>query len=59
LTDISKAWGLEKAAVNPFSHLSLQRAGNPPEIVGAALFLMSDASGYTTGSIVRVDGGIP
>jgi NAD(P)-dependent dehydrogenase (short-subunit alcohol dehydrogenase family) len=59
LTDISKAWGLEEAAVNPFSHLSLQRAGNPPEIVGAALFLMSDASSYTTGSIVRVDGGIP
>ncbi len=59
LTDISKAWNLDKATVNPFSHLSLKRAGNPPEIVGAALYLMSDASSYTTGTILRVDGGIP
>jgi NAD(P)-dependent dehydrogenase (short-subunit alcohol dehydrogenase family) len=57
LTDISKAWNLGDA--NPFGHFALQRAGQPPEIVGAALFLMSDASSYTTGSIVRVDGGIP
>jgi NAD(P)-dependent dehydrogenase (short-subunit alcohol dehydrogenase family) len=59
LTDISKAWNLDKATVNPFGHLSLKRAGNPPEIVGAALYLMSDASSFTTGSILRVDGGIP
>jgi NAD(P)-dependent dehydrogenase (short-subunit alcohol dehydrogenase family) len=60
LTDISKAWNLsDQATVNPFGHLSLKRAGNPPEIVGAALYLMSDASSYTTGSILRVDGGIP
>lgn len=58
LTDISKAWdfgGVE----NPFGHLALQRAGDPAEIVGAALFLMSDASSFTTGSIVRADGGLP
>ncbi|WP_176357962.1 SDR family NAD(P)-dependent oxidoreductase [Mycobacterium persicum] len=59
LTDISKAWNLEQATQNPFGHLSLRRAGNPPEIVGAALFLASDASSFTTGSIVRADGGIP
>jgi NAD(P)-dependent dehydrogenase (short-subunit alcohol dehydrogenase family) len=59
LTDISKAWNLDTATVNPFSHLSLKRAGNPPEIVGAALYLMSDAASFTTGSILRVDGGIP
>src|SRR5246127_4879439 len=59
LTDISKAWNLDQATQNPFSHMSLQRAGNPSEIVGAALFLASDASSYTTGSILRVDGGIP
>ncbi|ORV08372.1 SDR family NAD(P)-dependent oxidoreductase [Mycobacterium celatum] len=59
LTDVSKAWGLEQATENPFRHLSLQRAGDPAEIVGAALFLASDASSFTTGSTVRADGGIP
>ena len=59
LTDVSKAWNLEQAAQNPFGHLSLQRAGEPAEIVGAALFLASDASSFTTGSILRADGGIP
>jgi NAD(P)-dependent dehydrogenase (short-subunit alcohol dehydrogenase family) len=57
LTDISKAW--EFGDENPFGHFALQRAGNPAEIVGAALFLMSDASSFTTGSILRCDGGIP
>ena len=59
LTDVSKAWNLEQATQNPFGHLSLQRAGDPVEIVGAALFLASDASSFTTGSILRADGGIP
>ncbi|MCW2649785.1 MAG: hypothetical protein QOE41_3869 [Mycobacterium sp.] len=59
LTDISKAWNLEQATGNPFGHLALQRAGEPPEIVGAALFLASDAASFTTGSILRADGGLP
>jgi len=58
LTDISSAWNLNEAA-NPFAHFALQRAGSPAEVVGAALFLMSDASSFTTGSILRTDGGIP
>ena len=58
LTDISKSWDLE-AAAKPFGHLPLQRAGQPAEIIGAALFLMSDASSFTTGSILRADGGLP
>jgi NAD(P)-dependent dehydrogenase (short-subunit alcohol dehydrogenase family) len=59
LTDISKAWGLENDKTNRFAGLTLQRAGDPSEIVGAALFLASDASSFTTGSILRADGGIP
>ncbi|OBA75707.1 short-chain dehydrogenase [Mycobacterium sp. 1554424.7] len=59
LTDVSKAWNLEGAKGKPFGHLALQRAGDPREIVGAALFLASDASSFTTGSILRADGGIP
>lgn len=56
LTDISKAWEFTEAD-NPFDSAALRRAGNPSEIIGAALFLMSDASSFTTGSIVRADGG--
>lgn len=57
-TDVSKAWDFS-GVEQPFGHLALQRAGDPAEIVGAALFLMSDASSFTTGSIVRADGGLP
>ena len=57
LTDISTAWNLQGA--NPFAGFASQRAGQPAEIVGAALYLMSDAASYTTGSILRVDGGPP
>jgi NAD(P)-dependent dehydrogenase (short-subunit alcohol dehydrogenase family) len=57
LTDVSKAWDL--SGDNNFSHLHLKRAGDPREVVGAALFLASDASSFTTGSILRTDGGIP
>jgi NAD(P)-dependent dehydrogenase (short-subunit alcohol dehydrogenase family) len=35
----------------------LRRHGQPHEMVGAALFLASDASGFTTGSVVVCDGG--
>ena len=57
LTDISKAWDF--GDVNPFAGYALQRAGRPEEIVGAALFLMSDASSFTTGAILHADGGFP
>ena len=56
LTDISQAWSepmLEAIA----AQTPLRRAGEPEEIVGAALYLASDASSYTTGSILKVDGG--
>jgi NAD(P)-dependent dehydrogenase (short-subunit alcohol dehydrogenase family) len=37
----------------------LGRAGQPGEIVGTALYLASEASSYTTGALIRVDGGAP
>src|SRR6202040_2057601 len=56
LTDISKAWDIG-ATTRGAQSFALKRLGNPPEIVGAAMFLASDASSYTSGSIIRVDGG--
>ena len=38
---------------------ALQRGGQPSEVVGAALYLASDAASYTSGATLRVDGGIP
>ena len=55
LTDISRAWTEEarETAAN-----SLGRPGQPREIVTTALYLASPASSFTTGSIVRCDGGM-
>ncbi len=36
----------------------LQRWGQPPEIAGAAVFLMSDASSYVNDHLLNVDGGL-
>lgn len=38
--------------------VALQRWGETDDIVGAAIYLASDASGYTTGSLIQIDGGI-
>lgn len=35
----------------------LRRAGEPPDIAGAAVFLASDAAAYVTGEFLVVDGG--
>jgi NAD(P)-dependent dehydrogenase (short-subunit alcohol dehydrogenase family) len=56
LTDISKAWPKEMHAAMKQA-VPLQRGGNPDEIVGAALFLASDASRYSTGGVIKIDGG--
>ncbi|WP_326553592.1 SDR family NAD(P)-dependent oxidoreductase [Micromonospora sp. NBC_01813] len=36
----------------------LRRAGQPPEIAGAVAWLLSDEASYTTGTVIRVAGGL-
>jgi NAD(P)-dependent dehydrogenase (short-subunit alcohol dehydrogenase family) len=56
LTDVSKSWDQARFAERA-AGFALQRGGQPHEIVGTALYLASDASTYTTGAIITVDGG--
>ena len=55
LTDIADAWEPER---RERTDNALGRPGRPEEIVTAALFLVSPASSFTTGALVRVDGGM-
>jgi NAD(P)-dependent dehydrogenase (short-subunit alcohol dehydrogenase family) len=56
LTDIAKNWPPEMKERTPGA---IPRCGSPVEIVSTALYLASPASSYTTGALVRVDGGLP
>ena len=58
LTDISKAWDVEAFEAHAKQRYPLQRLGQPTEIVGTALYLASDASSFTTGAMITVDGGV-
>ena len=55
-TDISKGWAPPEGAEVPF--VPLGRMGDPAELAPLALHLASAASSYTTGALIRVDGGI-
>jgi NAD(P)-dependent dehydrogenase (short-subunit alcohol dehydrogenase family) len=57
LTDISKAWDMAAFRERAATSMALRRGGEPYEVVGAALYFASDASSFTTGAVLAVDGG--
>ncbi|MHB8695567.1 MAG: SDR family NAD(P)-dependent oxidoreductase [Solirubrobacteraceae bacterium] len=56
LTSIASTWDMDVLAERAET-FPLRRAGEAREIVGAALYLASEASSFTTGTILTVDGG--
>lgn len=57
-TDIAKAWGPPEVVDEMArQQITLQRIGEPSDIVGAAMFLATDASAYCTGATLCIDGG--
>jgi NAD(P)-dependent dehydrogenase (short-subunit alcohol dehydrogenase family) len=57
-TDATRAWSRSDAFTQYAQRsLPLGRAGEPTEIVGAVLYLVSDLASFTTGSCIAVDGG--
>jgi NAD(P)-dependent dehydrogenase (short-subunit alcohol dehydrogenase family) len=57
LTDISKSWDPDIVDHMTCTRVPLKRVGEAAEITGAALYLAGDDSSYTTGAVLKVDGG--
>ena len=55
LTDIAEHWSEER---RQSTRSAVGHPGRPEEVVTTALYLASPASSYTTGALVRVDGGL-
>ena len=58
LTDGNAPFFSQPHVVELGRRIPLQRFGRPDELVGAAIFLASDAASYITGQVLTVDAGL-
>jgi gluconate 5-dehydrogenase len=58
LTDVNAPFFASPRVVDLARRIPLQRFGRPDELVGAAIFLASDAASYITGQVLTVDAGL-
>jgi 3-oxoacyl-[acyl-carrier protein] reductase len=56
LVDTEMTSGIDRQAI--IKDIPLRKTGSPDDVAGAILFLCSDLSGYITGQVIIIDGGL-
>ena len=58
-TELSRAlWEDEDTLARVVKSAAAGRIGHIDELIGAAVFLSSEAGSYTSGAVIQVDGGM-